>query len=290
MLAFITGVSTGIGHACAEIFIKSGDSVVGTVRKIEDGEKLKNAWGPNFSYLILDLSDLKSVDRIPEELKKRSIEHIDILVNNSGIAAGGPFLLQNFSEVEQVIQVNVLGLMKVTQVLLPWLGAQLNDSFHPGKIINISSVAGKIGTPFLAAYVASKHAVEGFSHSLRRELLPFGVDVVIVGPGTVKTPIWQKGLREIAQRYGRSSYASIIQNFMRIALDGEKSGLEVQIIAKLVWEIAKGKRKKVRYAVVPNLIFDWVIPRLLPHRLLDKVVSRVLRLEKGFLDKGSHPS
>lgn len=290
MLALITGVSTGIGYACAETFLKKGASVIGTVRKTEDGERLKKLWGEKFRYLILDVCDFAAIDQLPTHLKNLSVDHLDILVNNSGIALGGPFLIQNFSEIEQVLRVNVLGLMKVTQVLLPMLGAQRNFQFTPGKIINISSVAGKMGTPFLAAYVASKHAVEGFSHSLRRELLPFGVDVVIVGPGTVKTPIWQKGLLDTDNRYDKSIYSSILKNFMRIALDGEKVGLEVSVIADTVWEIANGTKTKVRYALVPQPIRNWVIPRLLPHRLLDYLVSRVLRLQKGFLDKGVHPS
>ncbi len=126
--------------------------------------------------MVFDVTDQEAIgqalNKVTEQLTTKSIF---CLVNNSGIAIGGPLQFQELEEIEHHFQVNVIGLMRVTKAFLPLLGAQENHTSSPGKIINISSVAGKVATPFVGAYVGSKHAVEGLSHSLRRELLIYGL-------------------------------------------------------------------------------------------------------------------
>src|SRR5262249_6243470 len=117
---------------------------------------------------------------------------LDALVNNAGIALPGPLSEQDFSEIRRMFEVNLFGLLAVTRACLPLLGMREGHPRRPGKIVNISSGAGKLSMPFLGAYVASKHAVEGLSASLRRELMPWNIPVVVVGPGNVRTPIWSK--------------------------------------------------------------------------------------------------
>ena len=136
------------------------------------------------------------------------------LVNNAGVAFAAPFALQDFSEVQTTINVNVISLMKVTQVLLPLLG--LNGTGPKGRIVNISSIAGQLAAPFLGVYAASKHAVEGFSNALRKELMVCGIKVSIVGPGSIQTPIWEKGFEKVKEKYDQTIFAKPFKIFIKI--------------------------------------------------------------------------
>ena len=184
----VTGVSTGIGYAAAQAFVLKGYHVYGSVRRQVDAEKTQRALGPQFSPLLFDVTDhlaiAEAAKKVEAEIGK---EGLACLINNAGISTSGPLMLQPLDDIRRQFEVNVIGLFAVIQAFLPLLGAQRNASHPPGRIINISSVSGKIAAPFVGAYVGSKHAVEGMSHSLRRELQLYGIDVILVGPGPVKT-------------------------------------------------------------------------------------------------------
>lgn len=276
----VTGASTGIGWDSVRALTEKGYQVVATVRNEGDAQRLKESFQQKVIPLILDLARFEQIEEIPKILKyKFQIEKLDGLVNNAGMALAGPFLDQDFHEIESMIRLNVLAVMKITQVLLPLLGATANSS-HAGTIINISSIAGKGGAPFLSAYAASKHAIEGFSDALRKELMLFGIKVVVIGPGSIKTPIWEKGFKKIQARYENSIYAKSFAKFVAIALNESENALQVQKVSEIVTEIFETKQPRLRYAPIPRPLVNWYIPMLLPQRLYNSLAAKALGLQK----------
>lgn len=272
----ITGVSSGIGLSCAKVFAKNNYTVFGSVRKKEDAEKIKSGIKSNFEPLIFDVTDYgaikKSVDIVQNMVGESGLSG---LINNAGIAVSGPLMHIPMEELHQQFNVNVLGLLAVTKSFLPLLGAQKNCPFSPGKIINISSVAGKIGFPYLGPYAASKHALEAISHSLRRELSIYGINVVIIGPGSVATPIWDKdSAQNIASKYADTDWGTIIKKFQAQFVADGKKGLDPDKLAHKIFTIFEKKRNKTRYTFVPKLLPDWVLPRyILSDKMLDRLIG-----------------
>ena len=218
---------------------------------------------------------MDQISEISNSLQKNKIEHIDVLINNAGVAVAAPFQFQNFSEVTEIIHVNVLSLMKLTQVLIPFVQKSTG-----GRIINISSVSGKNGTPFLAAYCASKHAVEGFSESLRRELNIYGIKVIIIGPGSVQTPIWDKGFEKIKALYNQTIYKESFEKFISFAMNEKKNALAPEIIVNDIFHASSSKRPKIRYTPVPRKFINYTLQRVLPNFFLDYLNSKALMLYK----------
>src|SRR5215210_6140998 len=213
----ITGVSTGIGQGAAREFARHGYRVFGSVRKEEDAERLAAEFGPNFVPLVFDVTDpevvLGAAAEVGEALGGSTLAG---LVNNAGIAIGGPLALQPLGEVRTHFEVNVVGMISVTQAFLPLLGVGRPRAEKPGRIVNVGSTDGKIASPFIGAYAGTKHAAEGISDSLRRELLLYGIDVILIEPGAVRTEIWDKGASQ-AGRYIETDYAEPLDRFRRYA-------------------------------------------------------------------------
>jgi NAD(P)-dependent dehydrogenase (short-subunit alcohol dehydrogenase family) len=163
------------------------------------------------------------------------------------------------------------------QAFAPLLGTDARFSGAPGRIVNISSVGGKIGPPFLGAYAAEKHALEGLSESLRRELMLYGIDVIIVGPGSVATPIWDKA--ETADLpHGGAEYAEAMTRFKTHMIAGGRKGYRPERVGEVIWIALSSARPSTRYAVVPGKLLNWVLPRLLPSRFVDGLIARQLGL------------
>ena len=277
----ITGASTGIGHDLAKIFVENGYDVYGSVRKKMDGERLLNELGSGFKPVVFDVTDHDSVDQAAKHIEKEIVdEGLGGLINNAGIAIGGPMLDLSIEEYRLQFEVNVIGLIKVTKSFLPLLGARDGHTSDPGRIVQISSAAGKIGMPFMSPYTGSKHAVEGLSESLRRELQLFGIDVIVVGPGPVKTPIWNKGITdELKTKFKDSKYAKSINIFQNsFVRDAIQKGWTSEKAAKIIFRIFERSRPKVRYALVNQRFKNWILPGLLPNRVLDKFVRKKLKL------------
>jgi short-subunit dehydrogenase len=174
-----------------------------------------------------------------------------------------------------MFEVNFFGLVALTRACLPLLGVGgERRAAQPGTVINVSSGAGKLGIPFLGGYVASKHALEGFSQSLRRELMPWGIRVVVVGPGNVKTPIWNKAGDEAA--YASGPFGRVYANFLRYMREGEKKGMEAEEIALLLARILDSKDPKTRYQPVAQKFANWTLPRLLPDKAMDRLLFKTL--------------
>ncbi|MEQ8558286.1 MAG: SDR family oxidoreductase [Henriciella sp.] len=277
----ITGASTGIGRAAAEHLAGKGWRVFAGVRKHSDGEPLKQASG-NITPLILDVAKPDQVKAAVETVSKAlGGKTLDGLVNNAGIAMMGPLALQAVDEIERHFDVNVFGLMRATQAFLPLLGMDEQRDGSPGRIVNITSVGGRLSSPFLGAYAATKHAVEALTDSLRRELVIYGIDAIAIGPGSVKTPIWDKA-EDINknQPYQNSVWAQPIETFAEVMLQGGRDGLEPKVIGETIEKALSSETPKARYAPVPNKITNWIIPTRLPKRWLDGIFWKRFGLER----------
>ena len=277
----VTGASTGIGEATARVLIGKGLRVFGSVRKPADGERLKSQLGPDFEPLLFDVTNEAAVRA--EAVRVRGLlggETLLGLVNNAGIAVGGPLLLLSIDELRRQFEVNVFGLVAVTQAFAPLLGADRSLMGGPGRIVNMSSVAGKLGPPFLAPYVASKHAVEGLSQSLRRELLVYGIDVILIGPGAVVTPIWDKAEEIDVKRFAGSDFDAPLQAFVKGFVEGGRKGLPPADVGTLVYEALTTAKPRTRYAILRNSVTRWLLPRLLPDRTLDRLLGKQLGMTR----------
>jgi NAD(P)-dependent dehydrogenase (short-subunit alcohol dehydrogenase family) len=271
----VTGASTGIGYAIARFLGNRGMQVFGGVRKQADADRLQRELGAGFIPLLMDVTDEPAVQaaaaKVSERLGNRTLFG---LVNNAGIAGGGPLLHQPIDEFRRTMEVNLVGPFTVTKAFGPLLGADRSRAGAPGRIVQISSVAGKLAFPFLGAYVASKFGLEGMSESLRRELLLYGIDVIVVGPGTVKTPIFDKAQELDISQYDATDYGPIVRGFVEFFLAESKKGLEPERIGEVVYSALTVRRPRLRYAVVPQPFKNWILPRLLPGRMLDRAIGK----------------
>lgn len=276
----ITGVSSGIGYGAAREFAEHGYRVFGSVRKEEDARSLKAELGTSFTPLLFDVTDREAVlgaaGRVEEIVGGAGLAG---LINNAGSALAGPLMHQPLDEVRQQFEVNVFGLISVTQAFLPLLGAKKPPAHKPGRIVNVSSVSGKVAGPFIGVYVGTKHAVEGISDSLRRELLLYGIDVIVIRPGAVLTAIWEKGAAPvIGGGYAQTDYAGPLDRFQRYAEKLASNGYSPETFGGFVRKVFEAKRPKTRYAIVPGRFADWTVPASLPDRWLDRLIGRSLGL------------
>jgi NAD(P)-dependent dehydrogenase (short-subunit alcohol dehydrogenase family) len=270
----ITGVSTGIGFGAAKELIKRGYTVFGSVRKKEDGDKVKQQLGEKFEPLIFDVTDQNAVDHaVTEVTGKLNGLGLGGLINNSGISVSGPIELLSVGELAYNFEVNVFGVVRVTKAFLPLLGAQENHSSQPGRILNISSVAGKLTAPYMAPYNGTKHALEGISHTMRKEFARYGIKVVIVGPGPIQTPIWDKG--SVHRFEGTAYYDSLVKFFTKFVTDGKK-GMPLEECSRQIADIYETEAPKTRYAVVQGKFFNWTLPTLLPDTAVDNFFKKFM--------------
>jgi NAD(P)-dependent dehydrogenase (short-subunit alcohol dehydrogenase family) len=273
----ITGVSTGIGYATSKLLCSQNIQVFGSVRNEQDAEQLQEEFGANYIPLIFDVTDEVNVKKaatfVRNQLNGKTLWG---LINNAGIVVSGALLYLPIDEFKKQLDVNLIGPLIVTQAFAPLLGAEKGHIGSPGKIINISSVAGKNAFPFMGPYCISKHGVEAFSESLRRELMIFGIDVIIVAPGAIKTNIWEKVRKQIIPpELKESIYNESVSVFRDFMLDdAEKIGLPAEEIAKLLLDILQTERPKTRYAPIPKKLTHWIIPNLLPKRLVDQIIAK----------------
>ena len=275
----VTGASTGIGHATAKLLLDKGFRVFGSVRKQADADRLKSEFGANFTPLIFDVTDEPAVLAAAREVRTAlNGEKLAGLVNNAGIAVPGPVLHLAADEFRRQMDVNVIGPIIATQAFGPMLGVDKSLKGPPGRIVMISSVSGKSGGPLTSAYSASKHAIEGFSESLRRELMLFGIDVIIIAPGPVKTPIWSKG-QEAADlsRYQNSPYLPALERASAYMHELEAIGLPAETIAERVYDALTLPNPKVRYHIAPDKL-RYLLGTLLPKRTVDRIIARRLGL------------
>jgi NAD(P)-dependent dehydrogenase (short-subunit alcohol dehydrogenase family) len=274
----ITGASTGIGWACAKWLLYKGYRVFGSVRKQADAERLGSEFGANFTPLLFDVTDEAAVLAAAREVRTAlNGESLAGLVNNAGIAVGGPLLELPADDFRRQLDVNVIGPIIATQAFAPLLGVDPSLKGPKGRIVMISSVAGRNGNPMSSAYAASKHAIEGLSESLRRELMLFGIDVIIVAPGPVKTPIWSKAEDADISRYENSPFLPALQKVRAYVAHLNAIGLPAEKIAESVFDALTLPHPKVRYQIAPDPLRQ-LMTAWLPKRMVDKIIAKRLGL------------
>ncbi len=272
----ITGVSTGIGYELVKVFISNGFRVFGSLRKSEEAEKLKTQFGAVFHPLIFDVTDEKAINAAVTEVEAIIGDAgLDGLINNAGIAIGGPVMHTPVEDYRRQFEVNLFGVIAVTKAFLPMLGAVKNYAKTPGKIINISSVSGQIAYPFLGPYCSSKFALEGFSQVLRRELLLYGIDVIVIGPGAVKTPIWKKS-ESVSSEILNSDYVPALSKFTNQIRKNVAHAIEADDLAQNILEVFMKKHPKTRYTFQNSMFTRYILPKyFIPPRMLDKLIRKM---------------
>jgi NAD(P)-dependent dehydrogenase (short-subunit alcohol dehydrogenase family) len=276
----ITGASSGIGRATVKLAVAQGWCVFGCVRNEADAALLKEEFGASISPLLFDVRDplaiRAAVKAVHASLGPRTLNG---LVNNAGVGLAGPVLHQPLNEFRTVLDTNVLGTLLTSRAFAPLLGADQTLSGGKGRIINISSIAGKIGQPFAGAYVASKFALEGLSEVMRRELNLYGIGVVIVAPATVDTPIWDEPESAIG-RYGATDYGEAFDKGVRAIVDaGHQHGLQASDVAETVLKALTVRRPRLRYAPAQHALLEQALPRAAPKRATDFVIEQALGLK-----------
>jgi NAD(P)-dependent dehydrogenase (short-subunit alcohol dehydrogenase family) len=275
--AVVTGVSSGIGAAVVRVLIERGYRVFGSVRSKADRKQAVLDFGAGFVPLLFDVTDEKAIAAaaglVAEALNGR---RLDVLVNNAGIVVSGPSLELPLAEFRQQLEVNLLGQVAVTRQLAPLLARPAGPGRQrSARIVNLSSVAGRTAWPFLAPYAASKHALEAWSDSLRRELLLAGlaIDVTVIAPGPIRTAIWEKGAATDRSRYAATPYAAALDRLASYAVRQGETGEAPERVARTVLKAITAKRPKPRYLVTRQPLTSRLLP-CLPKRLLDRMVLR----------------
>jgi NAD(P)-dependent dehydrogenase (short-subunit alcohol dehydrogenase family) len=275
----VTGASTGIGRACASRLVARGATVFAGVRREADGRTLRRDLGPRLRPLPLDVTDAAQIIAARDTVSARlGDEPLDGVVNNAGIAVGGPVEYLPVDAWRDQFEVNLFGVVETTKAFLDLLRR------GPGRNVIVGSVGGRVASPLLAPYSASKHAIEALAESLRHELREWGIATVVVEPGAVATPIWDKG-RDQANRLEHELSPEAIDRYgrfieiVRRAIDQqEKTGVDPDRVAQVVERALVAPRPRARYLVGVDAYAQAVMARLLPDRLRDAA-------QRAFLDR-----
>jgi NAD(P)-dependent dehydrogenase (short-subunit alcohol dehydrogenase family) len=272
----VTGASTGIGHGCAKVLIQKGIRVFGSVRGHADAERLVGEFGERFVPLTCDITDQAAVRAgAAAAAEKLDGKPLFGLVNNAGIAVPGPLLYLDIDEFRRQLEVNVTGQLIVSQAFAPLL--KTSDAQKPGRVVMMSSIGGRNASPFIGAYNASKFALEGMSESLRRELMLCGIDVIIVAPGAIATPIWDKAEQADLTQYSNTPYAASLKAVRDYMLANGRKGLEPEQVGKLVWRALTTAKPKTRYVITPDPLQN-LLANMLPKRIVDRTIAKRLGL------------
>ena len=270
----VTGSSSGIGEACTVKLARAGHRVLAGIRRESDGERLV-AQAESIIPVPLDITDQSQIDDLVVCLGDLGETSIAGLVNNAGVARGGPLEFLPIDDWRDQFEVNLFGQIAVTKALLPLL------RHRRGRVVFIGSISGRVSTPLLGPYGASKHAIEAVAESFREEVRPWGIAVSVVEPGAVRTPIWSKGRHdadEIEARLPDEAHALYGDAFadLRRAIDGqERTAIPADRVAAVVERALTGKRPRYRYLVGPDAQGAGVLDRLLPDRAMAYVTRRL---------------
>jgi NAD(P)-dependent dehydrogenase (short-subunit alcohol dehydrogenase family) len=264
----VTGVSSGIGRAALRELVAAGYRVFGTVRRARDTAQVQEAGAVP---IIMDVTLRSSIVRAQETVARALGDTpLSGVVNNAGIHGVGPVELVDIEEVKRVFEVNLFGTISVTQVFLPMLRAS------QGRIINISSVSALLALPFAGPYAASKSALEAFSDSLRRELNATGVRVVVIQPGSVRTPIWAKLAGTDLGLVKGTIYQRAVEKVKAMALHGGEHGLQPDVIGRAVLEAMQSPDPPTRIMVVDRGGWKRRLLKFLPDRWVDRMIAKRL--------------
>ena len=267
----ITGASSGIGQATALYLAQRGYSVIGTSRSIARLGSLQSEavkLGLSVASAELDINSDEGVDGVlPRLIEEHGV--IDVLVNNAGYGVRGPLEYTSMAELKSEFETNFFAVVRLIKAVLPGMIRE-----GRGTIVNVSSVLGRLGTPFNSAYVSSKFAVEGLSESLRTELWPLGIRVAVVEPGAVRTnfhrnQVFSEGVEADGSAYSRfvDRFTSKHARFERLAADPVK-------VSRVIHKIIRTGRPALRHPVGPDARLGMLAARLIPERLFHALLSR----------------
>jgi NAD(P)-dependent dehydrogenase (short-subunit alcohol dehydrogenase family) len=273
----VTGASTGIGRATALRLDRAGHRVFASVRKPEDGESLAGAASERLEPVELDVTDAKSIEAVSGKVDSSVGDAgLDGLINNAGTAIAGPIELLPVDDWRRQIEINLVGQVAVTRAFLPALRKAR------GRVVFVSSVGGRVALPFNSAYNASKFGIEAVGDSLRSELRPWGMAVVLVEPGSIATPIWDRGmeradaLMDDAHPKALELYEKRLGTFRDLARKTAERGIEPDEVARVIETALTTERPKTRYLVGRDAKVRVRMRRLIPDRIWDRMVARQL--------------
>jgi len=267
-VALVTGASSGIGKETAKLLVQKGYTVYGAARRIEKMAELKEA---GVKLIAMDVTnDDSMVKGIAEILKTE--KRIDVLINNAGYGSFGSLEDVPISEAKYQFEVNIFGLARLTQLVLPSMRQQ-----HSGRIINISSIGGSIGEPHGAWYHATKFAVEGMSDCLRMELKQFGIDVVIIKPGAIITEWGSIASENLLKTSGNTAYKTLAHKHVKMFENSYKFGSQPIVVAKTIVKAATTRRPKTRYATGGGAKPILFMRKILSDRMFDKVMLGMMK-------------
>jgi NAD(P)-dependent dehydrogenase (short-subunit alcohol dehydrogenase family) len=273
----VTGASSGIGEASALHLEGLGFHVFAGIRKEADGERLRDKSAGNVTPLSIDVTDQDSIraaaGQVAEAVAGRGLAG---LVNNAGVAISGPLEFIPIEELRKQLEINLIGQVAVTQAFLSLLRE------GRGRIVNVSSIGGRIALPFAGPYAASKFGIEAISDSLRRELRPWGIEVSVIEPGSVATRIWEKGTataRELTEKLppqGHELYGGAIARMQKLAAETAARGIPPEEVAKDVAHALTASKPKTRYLVGRDAKMRAKVAKVAPDRVFDRLVARVM--------------
>jgi NAD(P)-dependent dehydrogenase (short-subunit alcohol dehydrogenase family) len=274
----LTGVSSGIGRACALDLDRRGFRVFGGVRREEDAESLRGEASERFTPLLLDVTDAGAIARARDTVERDlGGEPLAGVVNNAGVGIGGPLETLDIDDLRRQFEINTFAPIAVTQAFVPRLRASR------GRVVNMSSIGGRVAQPFLGPYSASKFALESLSDVLRRELLPWGIHVAIVEPGSVKTPIWDKAASQVDTLRANASeeelrlYGKSMDRMGKIVDMTARNAVAPEKVARAVAHALTSNRPRTRYMVGADARVQLFVEKALPTRLVDRLMARLVR-------------
>jgi short-subunit dehydrogenase len=270
-VVLITGASAGMGKETAKYLAQNGYMVYGAARRVNKMADLKQF---GVQGIEMDITDDNSVKKAIDQIIKTE-KRIDILINNAGFGSYGAIEDMAMVDAKYQLEVNVFGAARLIQLVLPYMR---HNRF--GKIINISSIGGKIAIPFGGWYHASKFALEGLSDSLRGEVKPFGIDVIVIEPGGVKSEWAGIAFDSLLKTSGSGTYADTVKNLSAIFKGAEDKNPEPIIIAKLIYKAIEAKNPKTRYVAGYMAKPSIFMRNILSDKMLDKVLMSQLKSVK----------
>jgi NAD(P)-dependent dehydrogenase (short-subunit alcohol dehydrogenase family) len=275
----ITGASTGIGRASAQRMDAAGWRVFASVRREEDATSLRDAASERLVPLLLDVTDPDQIAATAERVGGEvGAGGLDGLVNNAGIAVMAPLETIPIEDLRHQLEVNLISQVAVTQAMLPLIRTAR------GRVAFISSIGGRMAMPFGAPYHASKYGIEAVVDCLRQELRPWGIDVVAIEPGSIDTPIWERGEKRAdaaadqAPPAQEALYGKQIESFRGAVRRTAERGIPPAKVAGAVHHALTARRPRTRYLVGADARGQALLSGLLPDRVMDRIVARAMGL------------
>jgi NAD(P)-dependent dehydrogenase (short-subunit alcohol dehydrogenase family) len=275
----VTGASTGIGRATALLLDQQGYTVFAGIRKQEDAKSLSEAGSDRLTPITIDVTEQDSIASAQKEVEGAvGKDGLVGLVNNAGVGGGGPIEFMSLDSFRDTLEVNLVGQIAVTQAFMPLLRQA------KGTIVFIASIGGRVATPFLSPYNASKFGIEALGESLRAELKPWDIDVAVVEPGSIDTQIWAKGADTAAEQVeglspdARRLYGKQLVRFGEVLGETAERGIHPEKVAKVIHKAIRSDKPRHRYLVGTDAKVAARLKGTLPERTFSKLVARQTKM------------